>query len=704
MKRSTLRRRLYSLLFEWFLVFVLVAAAVHVVAFLRFRRDAGQERLLLARAVAQSLDASLDTSFHHLASLAAQLPAVDARAVPRLRSHRFQFLFRDGVYLLDEGGRTLAADPRGAAGLPRVWLAERERVTPLVVLGGKERLAIVQPFRRDGRQLYLVGAMDPRTSAVSDYLRSLAAEPVVRVAVVDDAGLVIAASGRDLLLRRLTHPPPMARAMRERESWVGEVRACALCPEAGDGPVLEALVPLRLAPWAVLVEEPAETAFAAAYALQGSLAIGALLLASTGLVLLRGLSRSVISPIQQLSRQAEGLRRGDLATPIRATGDHELALLASTLEGARRQLASTLAEVRSVNQGLEAQVASRTRALQAQYEDLELLHRLAAVAAEEREVEPLAMRSLELLVAGVGLERAVLVVRPPVGDPRTFVHPPGTVPPQTESDEQGGDGWQRLPLPHAGRVQGLLLARPAGDGEAWFPDALADQLAMAIQGALLLEQAREQDVQRRALVRRLLAAGEEERRRIARELHDETSQLLTAVQLSLDRAGSDRSALARAGELLTRTQLEIRRLIHDLRPSLLDDMGLAAAVEWYAENSLQAAGIEVRLEVERDLVLPADVEITVFRIYQEIVTNVLRHAAAEHVGVELYRADRRLVLTVEDDGVGFDPAERSQGVGLVGMRERAELVGGSLELDSEPGMGSQVRLEIPLAAEEERAS
>jgi signal transduction histidine kinase len=205
------------------------------------------------------------------------------------------------------------------------------------------------------------------------------------------------------------------------------------------------------------------------------------------------------------------------------------------------------------------------------------------------------------------------------------------------------------------------------------------------------------DKQRRVLVRRLLAAGEEERRRIARELHDEISQLLTVIQLSLERIPSQEGdEVLRARELLSRTQHEIHRIIYDLRPSLLDDLGLAAAVEWYAESYLARRGIAVGIEVEDGLELPSDVEITTFRIVQEIVTNVLRHSAAENVSIELYVAGDELVLGVEDDGVGFRPAERTDGVGFVGMRERAALVGGRVEIDSEPGAGTSVRLTIPL--------
>jgi signal transduction histidine kinase len=205
-----------------------------------------------------------------------------------------------------------------------------------------------------------------------------------------------------------------------------------------------------------------------------------------------------------------------------------------------------------------------------------------------------------------------------------------------------------------------------------------------------------QDEQRQGLVRRLLSATEEERRRLARELHDEISQLLTVIQLSLHRVDVDTPEMTRARSLLAKAQEEIHRIIYDLRPSLLDDLGLAAAIKSHAEDHLMRHGLGVSLEIEEELSARPEVEIATFRIYQELATNILRHAQAEHVSIELYRRDGTLVLAVEDDGLGFNPSEKSEGAGITGMRERAALVNGSIRFDSEPGMGTHVVAEIPI--------
>jgi signal transduction histidine kinase len=195
------------------------------------------------------------------------------------------------------------------------------------------------------------------------------------------------------------------------------------------------------------------------------------------------------------------------------------------------------------------------------------------------------------------------------------------------------------------------------------------------------------------LLRRLLGATEEERRRIARELHDKTAQLLTALEMALD--GMEGAPVDRARHILAETHREVRDLIHDLRPSLLDDLGLAAAVRAYANEHLKPRGLRVSFEIENDVSVSPEVDITVFRILQEIITNVLRHADAESVSIELFQADGRLTLAVDDDGVGFD-ASAPGGLGLTGLRERATLIGGTILFDSEPGNGTHVRLEVPV--------
>ena len=232
-------------------------------------------------------------------------------------------------------------------------------------------------------------------------------------------------------------------------------------------------------------------------------------------------------------------------------------------------------------------------------------------------------------------------------------------------------------------------------------------------GALTAEIARREQAEadRRDLQRRLTTAQEDERRRIARELHDQMGQHLTALGLGLkvvkDATPDPSPARDRLQDLQALTDLigrEVHHLALELRPTALDDLGLQAALANYAEEWSERSGVEVDfhgtgLDGDR---LPAPVETALYRVVQEALTNVLKHAAARRVSVVLQRSPGQVSAVVEDDGRGFDAeatARRptSAGSGLLGMRERVALVGGTLTVESGAGRGTTVIARVPLA-------
>lgn len=206
-----------------------------------------------------------------------------------------------------------------------------------------------------------------------------------------------------------------------------------------------------------------------------------------------------------------------------------------------------------------------------------------------------------------------------------------------------------------------------------------------------------------------ITAQEEERRRLARELHDEQSQTLGALSVSLDRIsrllgpGSSQihQELEQARNMALSLLRETRRLIYDLRPSVLDDMGLEAAIRWCAETHLECHGMEVTLKSSLPPGhLPAAIEAAMFRVAQESIVNIERHSQARHAGVELERRNSSVRVTIWDDGKGFVPPPgnggQTHGVGLEGMEERVRLMGGRLEVRSAPGRGTTIIVEVPL--------
>jgi two-component system sensor histidine kinase UhpB len=219
----------------------------------------------------------------------------------------------------------------------------------------------------------------------------------------------------------------------------------------------------------------------------------------------------------------------------------------------------------------------------------------------------------------------------------------------------------------------------------------------------------------RHLSQRLIEAVEAERQHIARELHDEFGQVLTALQFSMETLGRTlpeesseaRTHLRRIVGLLTQLGNHVRHVSGALRPVLLDDMGLEAALRSHVD---QFAGLHPDLQIDiavdvRQRRLPPAVNLALFRICQESLNNAARHARARRVDIRLTYAPRKVELTVEDDGVGFDPEEvrrrsfRSSGIGLLGMRERAAALGGRLQVVSAKGRGTTIGVELPVPPE-----
>ena len=248
---------------------------------------------------------------------------------------------------------------------------------------------------------------------------------------------------------------------------------------------------------------------------------------------------------------------------------------------------------------------------------------------------------------------------------------------------------------------------PAGRPRHWqaykfpFRDAAGNPYVGGV--AVDVTARREAEGQLRAYARRLLEVQEQERRHLARELHDEVGQALTGLKLSVERcaglaSGAVRGALAEPSGLLKELTERVRDLSLRLRPTMLDDLGLLPALLWLVERYTAQTG--VRVSFERGPLpgrLPAAVETAAYRVVQEALTNVARHAGVREAVVRLWADGEWLGLQVEDRGVGFDPrAVAGPSAGLSGMRERAQLLGGHLEVESAPGQGTRVTAELPL--------
>ena len=228
----------------------------------------------------------------------------------------------------------------------------------------------------------------------------------------------------------------------------------------------------------------------------------------------------------------------------------------------------------------------------------------------------------------------------------------------------------------------------------------------------LVRQLNARNLELRALSERAINSLEEERRRIALTLHDDTGQALTMLIINLDHLegqlppGEDqiRAQLHKSRELARDSLASLRKIVYGLRPTILDDLGLIPAIRWYARTNLEEAGIMVEIHTDEDIPsISSHLSANLFRIAQEAVNNIVRHSKATTVDVSLHQQDGEIILEVNDDGQGFDivnargEALQLQHLGLLSIQERAELAGGELAICSKPGRGTQIIVSVPLA-------
>lgn len=378
-------------------------------------------------------------------------------------------------------------------------------------------------------------------------------------------------------------------------------------------------------------------------------------------------------------------------------------------------------------QNLESRVADRTRALLALYD-------VTAVASESLDLETILTRSLERLLAVMEFEIAVIhlldesreelflaaqrgaavdeMIQKEIFPPDNLLvnwvfkqGQPVVLPNQATQTQFLAEVPAKLARPYVGvpmRAKGRVLGVLSvfGKNGAQFKpdevallDSIADQIGVAVENGILYQQAEQLAVM-------------EERSRLARELHDSVTQSLYSLTLFAEvgrrAAGAGNleqvlDYLGRLGEVAQQTLKEMRLLVYELRTAALETEGLVGALQQRLDAVEKRAGVEARLLVESITELPAIVEEGLYRIAQEALNNALKHATAGAVTVTINVDDQHAILTVADDGRGFDPAKINNqgGMGLTSMRERAERLGGSFFIQSQPGQGATIRVTLP---------
>jgi nitrate/nitrite-specific signal transduction histidine kinase len=533
-------------------------------------------------------------------------------------------------------------------------------------------------------------------------------------------GSVFAAPG--ISLKQLTtHNPPVIAA-----TIAGVPRELFSAPVNDDHWTLATVVPTRdLAPAAASLGDGIRNGVRRILLLQ--LLPLAVVIGVIAILLAALFSRRLVGPVRALTTSAERLAQGHTDEPVPPQGDDEVGLLSEALERMRREINASREALLAAARELEGRVADRTEELRDRNEELVALNALAATLT--RSLDP-----AELLGGAVEAVRAILPVAAVAGYtiahdlPRMVTHHPARL---REAADEMAEGVTVALSTNALTVRqsaaGRVVAIPVGAGGAplgalaalvsssvQVPEririllgAVADQVGLALRTAQFAAEGRE-------------LAVLEERTRLAREIHDTLAQQLTGIVLQLEAAEAmqsrnrgerSRDLVVAAREQARLALQEARRSVWNLRPMPLEAAGLTAAVTLEAERFGSATGIAVTVRndgVPRDLALAPQSEVAVFRILQEALANAGRHSRAHLVDVELRSGGGELWLSISDDGAGFDVDDengsRAGRFGIVGMHERARLIGAELEVTSRPEGGTRVSLRVPLEPQQTAAS
>jgi signal transduction histidine kinase len=284
---------------------------------------------------------------------------------------------------------------------------------------------------------------------------------------------------------------------------------------------------------------------------------------------------------------------------------------------------------------------------------------------------------------------------------------------------EGLKAFLSVPLRAKDKILGVMnvastMARCFTKDDMYLLGSIGDQLGIAIEQAKLYKRLSESRKRYQTLLRQMITIQEEERKRIARELHDETSQQLTALALNLQaltemmemgnvKDAEIKAMLKRIHNISVQAHAEVSRLIKELRPTLLDTLGLPAAIRNLAETNLASKGIQITTEFKgmEQRRLSPEAELTLFRVAQEAMSNIVRHSEAKKTMIRLECNSNECILCIEDDGKGFNVSEITQiekdgrGAGLFGIRERVGAVGGEAYVESQPGKGAKAIAKVP---------
>jgi signal transduction histidine kinase len=596
-----MQKRILSLVIPSILI---ILASLGLISYLRVHdsiKRSYEERIATANMIARYVDHVLESNLTRLydISLSDKINLKDNNWGPERQALRDAYeysIFTDGLFLLDREGNVLLRYPHreGTASLRNVPFVSTfiSKMKPVIssvyTMEPTQRkvIFILVPLKdRDGEVVGAAGGeINPTNYSFTRMITAIPAKENTTIELVDDHGVIIASNKPRRTFTSTDHNKFFATLIAEKRNSIG---MCHHCHEQEGGQEktrdVLAFAPLFRAPWGVAIREPEVIVFSPATQLKKGFFMLGLVSLAAAFILAIGMSRSIVKPLQVLTKAARNIGAGNLSQPIEITTKDEIGTLARSFDDMRVKLAESLASIQLYSVGLEQRVYERTKQL------------------EEKQ--------------------------------------------------------------NANKV----------------------------------------------LLKKVISSQEDERKRIARELHDETLQALSALLMGIEMCGLHpdqitREKVSAMSDIVTRMINEMNNLVQNLRPTVLDDLGFDASIAWILDRNLKNEGINCSLTMDdfSGWSFTPEVQITLFRIVQEASMNVARHSEAQNVFVHLKRYGRQFMMSIEDDGIGFDTASAlkntptGRGLGILGMKERAALLNGNMTVCSAPEAGTLLLLRIPL--------
>jgi signal transduction histidine kinase len=462
---------------------------------------------------------------------------------------------------------------------------------------------------------------------------------------------------------------------------------------------------------------------------QAILVIGVTIVVGIGLAYL--LSQILERPFSQLLTVMRRVKNGDLAARVEVWAEDEIGQMhaafnemTANLETAQSELVNQNRELAVVNEFSEALSLGKgvdsivemalNRVISLMKADIGSIYLLEKdsntlrLKASQGFLSPALMQAM----SGTGMDSPLMHCLLETGhamaieDVRQAADKLGDLAPLISGE--GYISWACAPLKMEGEAIGVYHVgknekRSFSSHDLALLEIIGNVVGSSLSNAQLLKDLRRKEWELRRALHRSVDLQEDERKRLARELHDEIGQALTSILIRLKtlQGETDPEVLVKRldylRELTAQTIEELRRISLDLRPAALDNLGIIPALRWYMKQSSELTGVTIQfIGPEKSERLPPEIELILYRVAQEGITNAIRHGKAEKIEITLERDTRAIRLIVADNGKGFNPTLRDQGLGLIGIRERVELLDGRFQVTATPGAGTQLWIEIPI--------